>query len=137
MESFRQTPQIEKTPESPENIEQKRKERVQQIVELVKEINEQKETRTFPGITPEIYSSMKKDEEYFSGYTTPIDELLEKFTQEGMKIVLGKNPDSGNVFVLPSNSDDITMDSVAPHQLIVTPGMDEKLMELINLTGRK
>ena len=87
----------------------------------------------FSGIDAESYSKMKAGEEEDPGYTTPIDEIIERFKSEGMKVVLGKNPQSGNVFVLPAQSDHIEMDSISPKQLQLNEGMNEKLRGLILL----
>ena len=97
------------------------------------ELYESGEFFPFVGIDPESYSRMKAGEEEDPGYTTPIDEIVERFKNEGMKVVLGKNPQSGNVFVLPAQSSNIEMDSVSPRQLHIGEGMNEKLRELILL----
>ena len=125
------------TPEAPKSPEEEKKERVASILALVAEIQEQHETLSFPGLEAGIYESMKSDDEEFPGYTTPIDEILQRFEQEGMKVVLGKNPGSGNVFALPAGSDDITMDSILVYKLKVSADMDEKLRQLVELTGRR
>jgi len=79
---------------------------------------------------------MRASEEEFPGYTTPIDELIERFEKEGMKVVLGKHPESGNVFILPAGSEDIEQDSIAPRQLQISDGMDERLKNLVNGAGK-
>jgi len=48
-------------------------------------------------------------------------------------VMLGKNPESGNVYILPRNSDNIEMDSISPRQLQLIEEMDERLKELILL----
>lgn len=107
--------------------------REEQIIALAVELHERGEAFPFPGIDPESYSKMKADEEEYPGYTTPIDEIIERFKSEGVKVVVGKNPQSGNVYVVPSQSTNIEMDSISPKQLQITEGMDEKLKELISL----
>lgn len=129
----RSMPPIEKLNKDPE-IE--RQERVKKILELVSKINESIEILTFPGIHPESYSNMKNDEDEFPGFTTPIDEIMTRCQAEGIKIVLGKNPDSGNVYVLPAGSNNIEMDSITPYQLNIDHIENEHLKELIEL-GRK
>ena len=105
----------------------------EKIISLAAELFKRKETFSFSGIDPELYSKMKAGEEEDPGYTTPIDELIERFKIEGMKVVLGKYPESGNVFVLPAGSTDIEMDSISPKQLQLTEDMNGKLKELIVL----
>lgn len=107
--------------------------RKEKIISLAVELSENNEIIPFSGVAPEAYSKMKEDEGEFPGYTTPIDDLIERFKNEGMKIVLGKNPQSGNVYVLPAGSTNIEMDSISPRQLQLTNEMGEKLKELILL----
>jgi hypothetical protein len=103
------------------NTESKQEER-EGIIKTIKEKVEQlsKESLEFSGISQKTYESFKKIDEEYPGYTTPIDELLERFSSEGMKIVLGKHPDSGNVFVLPCGSEDIENDSIPLSKLSET-----------------
>lgn len=97
------------------------------------ELYESGEIFPFAGIDPESYSRMKAGEEEDPGYTISIDDLVERFKNEGMKVVLGKNPQSGNVYVLPAQSSNIEMDSISPKQLQLSEGMNETLRELILL----
>ena len=107
--------------------------RKEKIISLSAELFENNETFPFSGIDPESYSKMKAGEEEDPGYTTPIDKLVERFKNEGMKVILGKNPQSGNVYVLPAESTNIEMDGISPRQLQLTDEMNEKLKELILL----
>lgn len=109
----------------------KKEEKKREIIALALELSESRETFIFPGIEPEVYSKIKADEEEFTGRTTPLDELLEKFRKEGMKVVLGKNPDSGNIFILPSQSNDIERDSIFSRHLQISGVVNEKLRKLI------
>ncbi len=102
-----------------------------EFIALALEIMESQETFPFSGIKPEIYSQMKIDEVEYPGYTTPIDELIVRFQNEGMKVILGKDPSSGNIYILPANSANIEEDSVQPRQLEISETMDEKLKQLI------
>ncbi len=68
--------------------------------------------------------------------TTPIDELLKRFEGRGMKVVLGKNPDSGNIFVLPLDSDDIEMDGILIQKLEPSVVDDDQLRVLIILSQK-
>ena len=103
------------------------------IVALAVEIIESHEVFPFRGLDSGAYAKIKADEEESPGYATPIDELVKRFEDEGMKVVLGKNPESGNVFILPLQSDDIVNDSLFPRHLQISEGMNEKLKELISL----
>ena len=106
----------------------------EKIIALAVELNERREIFPFSGIDQESYSKIKADEEEMPGYATPIDELIERFKNEGMKVVLGKNPQSGNVFVLPGGSDDIENDNLFPKHLNINDGMSDTLRELISLS---
>jgi len=114
-----------------------RQERVSKILELVRKINESGESLPFPGIHQDAYLKMKETDDEFPGYTTPTDEIIERCKKEGIKIVVGKHPDSGNVFVLPAESNDIEMDSISPHQLAIDSVKNEHLVKLIQLTTKK
>ncbi len=103
------------------------------IVALAVEIIESREVFPFSGLDSGAYAKIKADEEESPGYATPIDELVKRFEDEGMRVVLGKNPESGNVFILPLQSDDIENDSLFPRHLQISEGMNEKLKELISL----
>jgi sugar phosphate isomerase/epimerase len=113
----------------PNRAEQKKGE----IITLAKELSESSESFPFPGIHPESYAKIKTEEEEYPGCATPIDELLERFANEGMKVVLGAHPESGNVFILPAGSDDIENDNLLPRSLQIDETMDERLKQLIVL----
>jgi len=66
------------------------------------------------------------------GFATPIDELNEKFNQNGMKVVLGKFVCPGNILILPSNSDDID-DNLRLKHLDKSNISNPKLLELLEL----
>ena len=121
--------------ESDNNIEEERRIIAEKILELVEKINESNEKLPFPGVHLEAYSEMKKTDDEYSGYTTPTDEIIERCEKEGIKVILSK--DASNVFVLPAGSDDIEMDSIAPHQLAIDTVKNEDLAELIRLTKKR
>lgn len=110
-------------------------EKVAKMQELVKKINESGESLSFPGIAPEAYLKMKETDENFPGYTTPTDEIIRRCRKEGIKIVFGNDPHSGDVFVLPTGSDDIRMDSIFPRQLAIEAVTNRYLRELIELSA--
>ena len=85
----------------------------------------------FPGLRPERYEIMKQNWEEEPEYAPNIDELIVRFQQEGMKVVFSKNPTSGNVFLLPSGSDDIVNDSLLPRLLLAQDILDDTLLELV------
>lgn len=122
----------EYTPNQFESRDDARERKRREMITLAKELSESHESFPFPGIDPKAYSDIKATEEEFPDYTTPIDILIERFKNEGMKVALGKNPESGMVYILPSRSDDIEHDSIVPRQLhfneIVT---DDRIKALI------
>jgi len=119
------------------NPEKERQERVLRILELVRKINESGESLPFPGINPEAYLKMKQIDDEYPGYTTPTDEIIKRCKEKGIKIVTGKHPESGNIYVLPLDSTDIEMDSFAPRHLSINAVINEQLRELIRITTKK
>jgi hypothetical protein len=105
--------------------------RKEYLVALAKELHESHEIFPFPGLEPGSYTSLKASDEEFPGYSTPIDDLIERFEKEGMKVVLGEHPESGNVFILPAQSDDIENDMVFPKHFQTGGVVSEKLRRLI------
>ncbi|KKQ46131.1 MAG: hypothetical protein US63_C0006G0008 [Candidatus Moranbacteria bacterium GW2011_GWC2_37_8] len=128
--NIEQVKHMEKEPE--EIIKEQRK---NDIATLSKELAESGEKFSFSGIESDSYAKLKAEEDEFPGFVTPIDELIQQFKDEGMKIavVSGKNAKAGNVFVLPFGSDDIKNDSIFPEKLQISENMDERLKELILL----
>src|SRR3989344_5937770 len=108
----------------------------EKYMQLGRGLFESHEHFPFPGIDSDAYSKMRATEEEFPGYTTPIDELIERFKNEGMKVVLEEHPESGNVFILPVGSEDIEQDSIGPWQLQISEGMNEQLKSLVNGAGK-
>lgn len=102
------------------------------IFELTSKLIENEQQFSFPGIDSENYLKLKAVDEEFPGCVTPIDELMQRFQTEGIKVVSVK-PESGNVFILPAGSDDVENDSVLPEHLQIVEGMNETLKELILL----
>ena len=98
---------------------------------LAEKLKQKQEGFPFTGIDSDSYSRIKTDEEKYPGYVTPIDELVSRFQTHGIKIAFGREAKSGNVFILPLDSDDIEKDSIAPRQLKITADMDEELMKLV------
>ncbi len=130
MENFKPSFVKKETPKETNSQE----ERVIEIINLVELISNEK--ISFPGIKTESYEKIKAEDEEFPGFTTPIDEILSRLEQEGMKIVLGKNPQSGNVFILPTMSNDIEMDSIRTCHLSLDNVTSENLKKLIQLTTK-
>ena len=132
-------PQSEEPKQEPEKTaeisEAEKLEKRKRYIELAKELAEGGEQFPFPGLDSESksYAKLKAADEKDPGYTTPIDELIEKFEENGIKVVLGQFPESGNVFILPFNSNNIGEDMVFPKYFQISKGMDERLKELIEL----
>jgi len=105
--------------------------KLEEYIALARELSESNKGFSFPGIDSEFYLKLKVVKEEFPEYSTPIDELIDRLTAQGMKIVLSEDPSSGNVFVMPLDSQDIEMDSLSPRHIMITEGMDERLKKLI------
>lgn len=102
-----------------------------QLISLAKDLSKQPEGFPFPGIGEETLEQLRAVDEEDPGYTTPVDEIIEKMEKEGIKIVLGEDPESGNVFVLAQSSKDVGLESLLPRHLDTIPEMDESLRLLI------
>lgn len=102
----------------------------EEFLQLSQELSTRHERFAFEGLDDESYAMLKSVEEECPGYTTPIDELLKRFSELGIKVKMGEGPDT-NVYILPMDSDDIGMDSVFPRHLEVTEGMDPELKKLV------
>lgn len=103
------------------------------------EMHESGESLPFPGIRPELVENMRKEEEEFPGYVTPVDELIERFTAEGMRLELGwDDPNGVNIVAVPYESiintkNDSNKDSILISKLLSDNVPDEKLRKLILL----
>jgi len=103
----------------------------EEVITLAKEVFEKGEILPFPGIKQESYLKMKAEDEEYPGFTTPIDEIIGRLKSEGMKIVLGKHPESGNVFILPAQSNDIETDSILIDRLLTNEELPENVRKII------
>jgi len=115
--------------------EKNRLELIAKISKLVVEINESGERLPFPGVRPEVYSAINEQDQEFPGYTTPISEIVARCKTEGIKIMTGRHPGSGNVYIVPAESTNVEMDGLTPYQLIADNTTNEQLKELIELTA--
>ena len=134
-ECEKKEPQPENLPiKNSENIFEGGKEQyLAALLELIGRSIELGKIFPFPGINHGEYLKMKESDEKFPGYTTPIEEIIERCKKLGIKIVLGKHPESGNVFVLPADSDNIEMDSFSLDKLKVNDVKSEHLKAAILL----
>ncbi|MBP9771858.1 MAG: hypothetical protein KBD16_02965 [Candidatus Pacebacteria bacterium] len=126
----------------PNQFEGEKERMKQEYFALAKELSENSESFPFPGIDPEVREHIREDQEKYPGYSTPIDPLVARFEEEGLKVVVGKYPES-DVIVVPFHSSDSVMDSLSPKDL-KTGGHDSRLERLIeanrnwaNLVRRK
>ena len=71
------------------------------------ELIENNETLSFLGLNPGSYNLLKAEEKEFPGFATPIDEIIKKCEEQGLKIELGRNQSGYDMFLLPANSDDL------------------------------
>ncbi len=108
-----------------------RDQKVKELLALATELRESQEAFPFPGLEAEAYAELKASDEEFSGCVTPIDELIERFRSEGMKVALGAYSESEFVFILPAQSNDLRNDSIYPRYLQISATMDERLKKLI------
>jgi hypothetical protein len=99
---------------------------------LAIELMESNESLSFPGLNTESYNRLKAEEEEYPGFATPIDEIIKKCEEQGIKIEIGKNPDGSNMFLLPKDSDDVD-DSLRFKHLNIEAIDNEKLKKIASL----
>ncbi len=116
----------EQFPSQSENVESNLQDERSKLVE---ELSNSVEL-SFSGIEASLYSQMKADEEDFPGFCNPIDDVIERFKAEGVKVI---SLDNGSVFVVPAGSTDFENDRIRPRGLELNDDMDERLKKLIIL----
>jgi hypothetical protein len=104
---------------------------LKEYISLAEGLSDKNEIHSFSGIDPERYSSIKETEEEFPGYTTPIDDLIERMKSEGFKVVMGKDRLSGNIYILPTSSNNIEEDGLFPQYFNIGSDMNHELKKLI------
>ena len=111
----------------------KRQESQPDTLTLAMELKESNERLSFPGLNTESYNLLKaEEEEEYPGFAPPIDEIITKCEEQGLKIEIGKNPDGSNMFLLPKNSDDLD-DSLRFKHLNRDSIDNEKFKKLVEL----
>lgn len=89
------------------------------------------EALPFSGLNENSYRELKAVSDEFPGFVTDIDDLISRFKDEGIKVILWKN----QAFVLPFNSEisDTTIenDSVLPRHLDASGDVGQNLKRLI------
>ena len=93
---------------------------------------ESNESLPFPGLNLESYNTLKSEEEEYPGFATPIDEIIRKFQEQGVKIEPGNSPDGANMFLLPKNSNDLD-DSLRFKHLDIDAIENEQFKKLVLL----
>lgn len=104
---------------------------LEEYVQLAKELSQDPEGFPFDGIEEKAHAELQAADEECPGFSTPINELIPRCTASGIKVALGTNPGSGNVFILPKDSIDIGNDSIAPRNFKISNTMNPKLKKLI------
>lgn len=112
-------------------IKIEREEKKKIIIVLAKELSDSRESIPFPCVDAESYQKLKANDEEFPCLATPIDELIQRFENEGIKVVFGRDSESGSVFILPFGSNDAENDSIFPKHLQVSETIDIRLKELV------
>lgn len=119
---------------SPEAKQRQDQLNLERYIALAGELSRKYEKLPFPGIEDEWYAKLKADDEAYPGFTTPTDVILARMKTEGIRVVFGNHPESGNVFILPylSPIENIEVDMLFPYHLTITDGMDDSLKALIS-----
>lgn len=106
----------------------------ERFISLARELVGRKEKFPFSAIDPNLYESAKKVEEEYPGYSLPIDVMIDRFKDEGFKVVLGEP--LGTVLIMPFRSSDLYKSVLPLKYLLPTIDMDERLREIV-LAQRK
>ncbi len=114
--------------------EQNRAEKINRQYELGQALYESGAIFSWPGIDPAAHRRLKNDEEEFPGYATPIDELIERCENEGIKVLFNKSSRNKEIYIVPALSTDVQNDSIFAKHLQVDAFMDGDLSELIVLS---
>ena len=105
------------------------------LVLLAREICERNETYTFSGFKDGFLEKAEAEENEYGLYATPIREVMSRMNEHGMRVVTGKNPSSGNVFIVPgdcgSSNKEIQNDSIQPNNLDINGIEDQQLKAFI------
>lgn len=115
----------------PQFAEDQKKQELSRYLSLAEKLSQHPEGFPFPGVDEETLIRLIAVDKEYPGHVTPVGEIIARMEREGIKVVLGDDRDSGNVFVLPLLSDNITMDSLFPRHLSISPDMDDSLQALI------
>ncbi|MDB5189788.1 MAG: hypothetical protein JWN49_114 [Parcubacteria group bacterium] len=110
--------------------EQERDRHNEMTVRLAESLSQRVEPIPFTGIDPTEYELLKEDEANLPDLLTPIDERIQRFKEQGLKVVLGEHGDSKDIYVVPALSSNKKDRTLARHLQIVD-GMDEELRRLI------
>jgi hypothetical protein len=95
---------------------------------LAEKLSARVESLPFPSLKEDSYWNLKAESDTYPDCVTHIDDLIKRFEEEGIKVVIGPTK---RVYILPFNSDDIRNDSIFPRHLEITQDMDEDLKMLI------
>jgi len=120
------------TEKGPQNSAREKSSAKNEFICVALELSQRKEKLLFPGIDEEECASLLAVDIEFPGYSTPTEEIIIRMDNEGIKVVLGKDPESGNVFIMPFLSDNIA-DSLLPRHLKISEGLDSSLSRLIKI----
>lgn len=106
----------------------------QEKIRLYKELIESGGVFRFPGIDPEQYIKMKQgDEEDIYRIMTPTDTLIDRFSIHGVRFADIEFPESGNVLIVPNDSNDLVKDSTLLKNLDLKGVEDLKVRRLMEL----
>ena len=112
-------------------------EKIQHIQELIKRISESPAPLPLTALNQDVYKRIKEGEADLPPFITPIDDILDRCKSEGIKVVLGKNPNSGNFFILPAGSNDIEGDSFQHGLLSAVDVENQALKDLLKFSSKK
>lgn len=111
--------------------EERKVEAIKSGLALGEVLSREPEPLVFPGIPQEILDRLLVEDEEYPNLSTPTLTIIARMKSEGMRVSFGDHPDSGNVFVVSSQSKDVENDGLFPRHLQIVPGMPKGLRDLI------
>ena len=108
------------------------------LLELSIEVSERKEAFPFSGLDPEEYAKIKATDEEYPGFSTPVDEMIAKFEEQGMRLALSTfDSQKGNAYIIPGDMEPTQKNiedwGLKPENFEITNDMDESLKKLIEV----
>jgi|APSaa5957512535_1039671.scaffolds.fasta_scaffold168720_2 hypothetical protein len=106
------------------------------FIKMAIELNNNREVYAFSGISSEAFEGIKIARENYPDLFTPIEKLLDEFRLKGMVIYPTKTKEKGNLFVVPTGSEDVVGDGIRLQDLDLAGITDDTLSKMIGISRK-